>query len=132
MMRVEFGLLLAAALGLAGVATAGEHGFSFWDAEFMPPDRAMAEAQAYVAQALPSGLPIDVALRRLRKASMSCRAPGAPGAPIICDCSEVVHLQGGILGEDHWTVVLTADASGRLASASLDHHIIGAGPPNIQ
>jgi hypothetical protein len=125
---VAFALLAA---GLAGAARASG-GFSFWDAEFMPPDRALAAAEQFIESDLPPGLPMAEARARLRKAAMVCDQPEAPGAPVTCDCSEILHLEGGVLGEDHWTVVLVPDAAGRLGSASLDHHIIGSGPPNPQ
>lgn len=121
---------VAACLGVAGLAWASERGFSFWDAEFMPQDQALEAAQRFVASALPPGLPIQEARARLRRASMVCARPRGPADPVDCDCSETIHLQGGVIGEDHWTVRLTPDEAGGLRSASLDHYIIGSGPPN--
>ena len=118
------GLLIAAPLA------ARPHGFTFRDAEFLPLDRGVAAAQEFVAAQLAPGLPIAEARDRLRRADMRC-APARHDGAIVCAFTEVVHIEGGVLGESRWTVRLTDDGSGRLASATADHAIIGVGNPGL-
>ena len=115
---------------IATPLAARPHGFTFRDAEFMPLDRGVAAAQDFVAARLPPGLPLAEARDRLRRADMRC-ASARHGGAIVCAFTEVVHVEGGVLGESRWTVRLTDDGSGRLASATADHAIIGAGNPGL-
>ena len=105
-------------------------GFTFRDAEFLPLDRGIEAAQEFVATALPSGLSESDARDRLHHANMRCAKPRRDGA-VVCDFAEVVHVEGGVLGEHHWTVTLRFDPSARLASATLDQFVIGAGNPGL-
>ncbi len=120
-----------AAVLLAAPAAARSHdGFTFRDAEFMPLDDGIAAAQAFVAARLPSGLPLADARDRLRHADMRCGTPGRTGA-VVCEFIEVVHVEGGVLGEELWTVRLTADAGNRLTAATVEYAVIGAGRPGL-
>ena len=123
----QAGLTVAAALlATATNATA----FTFRDAEFLPLDRGIEAAQGFVATALPAGLPNADARARLRRADMRCGKSRRDGA-VVCDFAEVVHVEGGVLGEHRWTVTLRFDPSARLASATLDQFVIGAGNPGL-
>ena len=104
--------------------------FTFRDAEFLPLDRGIAAAQEFVATDLPAGLPAAEARARLRRANMRCAKP-RPDGTVVCDFAEVVHVEGGVLGEHHWTVTLHFDPPARLASATLDQFVIGAGNPGL-
>lgn len=123
-------LVLLATIAAPPAAVARERPFSFWQAEFMPQDRAMTEAQAFVASALRPGLAMTQARARLRRAGMVCGRPQGPDDGVECVTSETVHIGGGLIGEDRWTVRLTPDGRGGLRAARLGHEIIGSGPPN--
>ena len=126
MIRTVTMLLLA--LGASLPAQAGT--FTFRDAEFLPLDRGIEAAQEFVATALPAGLPESDARDRLHHADMRCGRPRHDGA-VVCDFAEVVHVEGGVLGEHHWTVTLRFNPSDRLAAATLDQFVIGAGNPGL-
>ena len=119
-------VVAAAAMLAAGGASA--HGFTFRDAEFLSDDTALEQAQAFVADRLPAGLPLTEARARLATADMRC---GRGVAAVTCDLGMIVHIDGGLLGEDHWRVRLTADADGRLTEAAVDHYIVGTGVPGL-
>ena len=125
------GLILAMAAVWAS-SPAAAHGFRFRDAEYMPDDRAMAAAQAFVAGRLPKGLPRAEALSRLRLADMRCGPAHATGGPVECGFEMPVHIGGGVIGEDAWTVRLAFAPDGTLADAAVRHDIIGTGPRNPQ
>lgn len=119
-------LAAAAALGLSlvpGVASPAEAGqgrFTFRGVEFMPSDERTAAAQAFVAQQLPTGLPIPEAVRRLKEADAFCKGSHAADAQLKCQASMVVHPTGLELGDVTWTVRLTQDSQGLLANATLE------------
>ena len=121
---------LIAALILASPVAARPHDFTFRDAEFLPLDDGIEAAQRFVAERLPAGLPLDVARERLRQADMRCARRPRHGT-IDCDFTEVVHVEGGVLGEQHWTVALTTDATGALRTATFNYAVIGAGSPGL-
>ena len=111
-------LLMAAASG----------SFSFFAAEFEPLDRALPAAEAFVREQLPDGLPVAEVRTRLRAAALRCPR-AAPGTAFVCSVSMLVHIGGGLIGEDVWSVRVEPDGEGRLRSAALDHRVIGTGPP---
>lgn len=104
--------------------------FTFRDAEFLPLDRGIEAARAFVDAELPAGLSGSDARVRLRRAQMRCAEPRRDGA-VICDFCRGRPRRGGVLGEHHWTVTLRFDPSARLASATLDQFMIGAGNPGL-
>ena len=122
--------LLAAILFVGLPMAAAARPFTFRDAEFMPVDDGIAAAQAFVAARLIPGLPASEARQRLRNADMRCSST-RPNGTIACDFAEVVHVEGGTLGETHWTVALVLDSADRVAAASLDHYTIGSGAPGL-
>ncbi len=123
-------LAITAALVGAPLAARAHGGFTFRDAEFMPLDRGLDAAREFVATRLPPGLPLADARDRLRRADMRCAQRPRNGA-ILCDFADVVHVEGGVLGEEHWTVHLTTDASDILTAATLDYFVVGAGRPGL-
>lgn len=122
--------MLLVALVASLPARAAAERFTFRDAEFLPLDRGITAARTFVKAELPIGLPEIDARARLRQADMRCAKPRRDGA-VVCDFTEVVHVEGGVLGEHHWTVTLRFDAVARLASATLDQFVIGAGNPGL-
>lgn len=127
-MAKAIGLVVATAVLVPTVHAAPA--FTFRDAEFLPLDRGIEAAQGFVAADLPAGLPASDARARLRRADMRCAKPRRDGAE-VCDFAEVVHVEGGVLGEHHWTVTLRFNSSAELASATLDQFVIGAGNPGL-
>lgn len=120
-------------LGLSSHAGAARHdgSFTFRDAEFLEADRGLEAAQAFMRTKLPPGISMQQARQLLGRADMRCRKPVVPADFVLCDFTEVVHIEGGTLGEDHWTVRLIADGHDHLASATLDHFIVGVGRPGL-
>ena len=120
---------LAALLLLAACQTPGARPFSFHAAEFLPGDRGEAAARAFLDSDVPAGAPVTLAVERLRAAGMSCRS--ASGARrTLCDYYWPVHMQGGLIGEDHYEVQLDGDGSGRVAGARLERYFVGSGMPS--
>ncbi len=115
---VTLGLSLA--LGIASTAEAGQGRFTFRGVEFMQSGNRVAAAQAFVAQQLPAGLPIPDAITQLKAANAFCGDRQPANAPVMCRWSMVVHPTGMELGEVTWTVRLTQDSQGRLASATVE------------
>jgi len=116
--------------GLAGAAIAAEPSFTFRDATYMPADRGVEAARTFVAMAVPPGLPLQEVRRRLARADMTCGPIMGSSSPFVCDYSDVVHIQGGTIGEEHWKVILIPDGTGALQSATLSHFTVGVGDPN--
>lgn len=115
----------AAALGLSfalGVASAADAQgqFTFRGAEFMPSGEPLAAAQAFVAQQLPTGLPVSEAIRRLRKADAFCEAHQPANAPLTCRFSILQHPTGLELGAVNWTIRLTQNGQGLLANVTVE------------
>jgi len=104
----------------ANGALAREAPFTFARAEFMRSDRGMIAAQNFIASQLPSGIPMQEARKRLSKADMGCGHQGEPGEQVSCQFYELAGRDGGTLGEDRWTVLLTADGANNLQTATLD------------
>ncbi len=130
-MQMSFRLFaIIAALAAAPLSARARGGFTFRDAEFMSLDRGLDAAFDFISTHLPPGLPLSDARGRLRRADMRCAKRPRNGA-ILCDFVEVVHVEGGVLGEEHWTVHLTTNASGELTAATLDYFVIGAGRPGL-
>lgn len=130
------GLLLAVALsGFTLSSSAGaalrDGSFTFRDAEFLEADRGLEAAQAFVRTKLVSGILMQQARQVLGRADMRCRKPALPDGAVMCDFTETIHIEGGTLGEDHWTVRLIPDGTDRLASAALDHFTVGVGRPGL-
>ena len=131
---ITHSLIALAALTCVGAASAqpaaaAVHGFSFRAAEFMDDDKALAEAQAFLATQEPKGLPMADAARRLSKADMYCKPlRGAADGSQDCSFAMMAGGDGGTLGEDIWTVRLRSDSQGRLAAADLDHDRTGFRP----
>ncbi len=131
MMRNALRTLAVVAALVGAPLAARAHGmFTFRDAEFMPLDSGLDAAREFVATRLPSGLPLADARDRLHHADMRCAKRPENGA-MLCDFADVVHVEGGVLGEEHWTVHLTTDASEILTAATLDYFVIGAGRPSL-
>ena len=128
-------VLLLAVWGLcvsiSAHAAHSDRRFTFRDAEFLEADRGVEAAQEYFRTALPPGITMQEARQRLRSADMRCRQPGSSDAAVVCDFHETVHIEGGTLGEDHWTVRLLSDGADRLASATLDRFTVGVGSPGL-
>jgi hypothetical protein len=117
-------------MGVSATAADPARSFTFRDAEFSTSAQGAAAAQEFVDAALPVGLPLAQARGRLVRAAMDCGAPRPPSGAVVCDYSELVHIEGGLIGESHWRVRLNVDSSGRLASATLRHFNVGVGDPN--
>ena len=111
---------LSLALGTASAAKAAQDRFTFRGVEFIPFGERIGTAQAFVAQQLPAGLPIQEAIRRLRAADASCKGYQPANAQLTCRSSMVVHPTGLELGDVTWTVRLTQDSRGLLASATVE------------
>jgi hypothetical protein len=112
---------LSLALGLASTAQAGQSRFTFRGVEFIPSDeQRTAAVQAFVAEQLPSGLPIPEAISRLRKADAACEAHPQANAQLKCQFTMLVHPTGLELGAVYWTVRLTQDSQGLLANATVE------------
>ena len=111
---------LSLALGVASAAEAGQGRFTFRGVEFIPSGERIGAAQAFVAQQLPAGLPIPEAIRRLRAADASCKNYQPANAQLTCQSSMVEHPTGLELGDVTWTVRLTQDSQGLLASATVE------------
>lgn len=125
----RFSAALGATMAVAACGTPAPRAFTFRDAEFMPADRGTPAAQAFIAARLPPGLPVHEARERLARAGMRCNEPSDRDATTVCNFTELVHNEGGTVGEDHFTVRLRA-AQGLLVSAELAHFNIGTGNPN--
>lgn len=110
---------LAVSVSIAPRVQAAERAFSFRQAEFLPEDDARRAGEAFVRDAFPSGLPLAEARRRAQQAGLGC-VPGPEGR-LVCLYIMPVHQEGGIIGEDTWTLVLTPDGRGGLADARLTY-----------
>lgn len=97
--------------------------FTFARAEYLPSALGMARAEDFLAHALPPGLPMTEAIRRLRRADMACGS--ADRGQVVCEFSEDVRPEGGDDGADIWTVRLTAGDGGALQSAVVTRSHIG-------
>src|SRR5579875_3013727 len=130
-MRRHMLLLAALAVSASAAATAesADH-FTFRDASFLPDSRAVPEAQAFVAEAFPPGLPLATAEHRAEAAEMRCR-PARDGG-LACLYSTPQGAEGGLIGEDAWMLHLAPGPGGALAKADLTRRFIGPGPPNPQ
>jgi hypothetical protein len=111
---------LSLALGVASSAEAAQGRFTFRGVEFSESGEPIAAAQAFVAQQLPTGLPIPVAIRRLREADAFCGGHQPANAQLTCRFSMLVHRTGDVLREVNWTVRLTPDSQGLLANATVE------------
>lgn len=112
-------------------ATLRDGSFTFRDAEFLEADRGLEAAQEFVRTKLAPGIPMQQARQLLGRADMRCRKPALSDRAVLCDFTETVHIEGGTLGEDHWTVRLIPDEMDRLVSAKLDHFTVGVGRPGL-
>jgi hypothetical protein len=97
-------------------AAADRRDFTFAGAEYRGVG-GLDAARAFVAGALPPGLPMAEAVRRAREAESACR-PQANG-DVLCSYYTVARPESGDLGEDYWYLRLTPAADGRLGSASV-------------
>jgi hypothetical protein len=97
-----------------------ERPFTFASAEFMRSDHAAEAADAFVAQELPAGLPLPTAIARVQKAGARCRPPHATEGEVVCTFFITAQPVGGDLGENWWTVRLSAGVDGKLESASIE------------
>ena len=95
----------------------------------MPPDQAMTAAKMFVSTRLPPGLPLSEARDRLAHAGMRCRRPHGVAAPTECDFTELVHNDGGVIGEAHFRVTLVS-VGGAILSAELQRFNVGTGNSN--
>lgn len=130
------GLLLIIACGCLSLASSvgaafRDGSFTIRDAEFLEADRGLEAAQEFVRMKLAPGIPMQQARQLLGRADMRCRKPALSDGAVLCDFSETVHIEGGTLGEDHWTVRLMPDGTDRLVSAKLDHFTVGVGRPGL-
>jgi hypothetical protein len=113
---------LASLLFLCAPTSASADGFTFAGAEYMGVG-GLAAARAFVADALPPGLPMSRAIRRARSADAACRTEN-DGA-FLCRYYTVVRPEAGDLGEDYWFLRLTPGPDGRLATADVWRRRIG-------
>ena len=126
---IALAALTCVSAALAQPAAAAVHGFSFRAAEFMDDDKALAEAQAFLATQEPKGLPMADAARRLSEADMYCKPlRGAADGSQDCSFAMMAGGDGGTLGKDIWAVRLRSDGQGRLAVAGLNHDRIDFHP----
>jgi hypothetical protein len=111
-------------------AVAGQDRFTFHEASFLPPADEMAQARAFVAEAFPPGLPFVEAERRARTADMRCRSK--PGGGLACLYAEPQAMEGGLIGEDTWTLRLAPGLGGTVQTAELKHGFVGVDGANPQ
>lgn len=132
----QSGLLLVAAWGCLSLSSSADAAlrdgsFTFRDAEFLDADRGIEAAREFVRAKLTPGISMPQARQLLRRADMRCHKPALSDGAVLCDFNETVHIEGGTLGEDHWTVRLMPDGTDRLVSAKLDHFTVGVGRPGM-
>ncbi|HZC17417.1 MAG TPA: hypothetical protein VE309_11715 [Caulobacteraceae bacterium] len=128
--RLKHACQTAMALGLAAalaspVAAAAPRRFTFAYAEFLPNDEAMRQSQAFVAQALPPGLPMREAIARVERADMSCHGGRGQDGVVNCDFFINAAPPDGPLGENFWNLSLTPGPDGALQSVSLHRSHVG-------
>src|ERR1700723_2219735 len=101
-------LAVVAAAAVAGAASAQDaRKFTFPDAEFMGAPDGMRAARAFVAEALPQGLPMREAVARMTRAGTACHAASDGSGAVRCRYFITARPEYGDLGEDIWTVRLT-------------------------
>lgn len=96
--------------------------FHFRMTPFMIAWRADAAAEAFVADHIRPGMPLQAAVQAATAADASCRlpAPGS-GAPTICTYDYFVSPPDGDLGEAEWRITIVPRPDGTVASAALTH-----------
>lgn len=97
--------------------------FNFRDAEFMREDDANRSVQEFLAARLPNGLPLSEARSRLTQALMTCSARGRAEAILSCSYSIPTHADGGIIGDDTWTVYVPYSPDRRVVSTRYEHRL---------
>ena len=126
-------LALAVVAAVAVAGPAGAHGvrrFTFSDAAYMDGEAGMRAARAFVAEALPRGLPMREAVARVTRADMACRADREGGGAVRCRYFVTSRPEFGDLGEDIWTVRLTPGSDGLLQDATLGYTHGGLSTPS--
>ncbi|HEY2052033.1 MAG TPA: hypothetical protein VGH03_22050 [Caulobacteraceae bacterium] len=115
--------VVAAVLALSTplIATHGNaKSFSFRHVEFMSADQREAAAQAFVANDLSPGTPLDSALKTLKRANAYCQTPSVASEPISCThvSFERTPDNAGII-DVVWTVRVTPAADGTVSNATV-------------
>ena len=111
---------LALLLVAVPAAMAAGVDFTFRDAEFMSRSNGYAAAERFVADRFPPGLPMAEARLLATRAAMSCRTTRVISI-LTCRYSIPVHAEGGLIGDNTWTLRLTSDPLGRLRVATLHY-----------
>ena len=101
--------------------------FTFGSVEYEPYDARLSEARTFIADEMPVGTPIQVAVARLNSADASCANQGSSNGQIQCQFSSVERPTEGTLGEVTWQVKLSPDDQGRVAAATVERTRTGFG-----
>jgi hypothetical protein len=127
---VALAVVAAAAAVAAPASSQAARNFTFTDAEFMRAADGMHAARAFVAEALPPGLPMREAVARMTRAGTACDAASDGSGAVRCRYYITVRPEYGDLGEDVWTVRLTPGAGGVLQDATLRRSRVGLSDPS--